>query len=58
MKSAITPLTSITLGTITGFAYRDELFLPTHMRLKMSLIEYHLLTRQKMNMDILDVIEP
>lgn len=55
--SKFTPLISLLLGGVTGFYYRDELFLPTNMRLKVAVLEYHMLTRQKINMDLLDVLD-
>ena len=58
MKAALTPLGALTLGGLTGFFYRDELYFPTNMRLKMAVIEYHLLTRQQLNTDLLDILEP
>jgi hypothetical protein len=53
----LTPIISLMLGGVTGFYYRDELFLPTNMRLKVAVLEYHMLTRQKINMDLLDVLD-
>ena len=55
--SKFTPIVSLLLGVSTGFYYRDELFLPTNMRLKVAVLEYHMLTRQKINMDLLDVLD-
>ena len=55
--SKLTPVLSFILGASTGFYYRDELFLPTNMRLKVAVLEYHMLTRQKINMDLLDVLD-
>ena len=45
------------LGGVTGFYYRDEAFFPTNMRIKVAVLEYHMLTRQKVNMDVLDIID-
>lgn len=49
---------SFLLGGITGLFYRDELYFPTNMRIKVAVLEYHLLTRQKLNTDLLDIIDP
>jgi len=49
--SLLTITSSLTLGTLTGFFYRDELVFPTNMRIKMAIIEHHMLTRQKLNTD-------
>ena len=56
--NAATIATSFTLGAITGLFYRDEAFFPTNMRIKVAVLEYHLLTRQKLNTDLLDIIDP
>lgn len=59
MKAALTTIIgSFTLGASTGFFYRDELYFPTNMRLKVSVLEHNLLTRQKLNTDILDIVDP
>jgi len=47
----------VLLGGVTGFYYRDEAFFPTNMRIKVAVLEYHMLTRQKVNMDVLDIID-
>ena len=49
---------SVVLGAITGFFYRDELNLPTNMRIKVALLEYNLLSRRKLDTDILDIVDP
>ena len=46
------------LGAFTGFYYRDELYFPTNMRIKVAVMEYTMLTRQKRNMDLVDIIDP
>lgn len=56
MKSTIA--FSVFLGAVTGFFYRDELYFPTNMRIKVALLEHHLLTRKKLNTDILDIVDP
>jgi len=48
---------SVLLGGITGFYYRDEAFFPTNMRIKVAVLEYHMLTRQRVNMDVIDIID-
>ncbi len=54
----LTPSFSMILGAVTGLYYRDELFLPTNMRLKVAVLEYNLLTRQRVNMDLMDIMDP
>jgi hypothetical protein len=41
----VTPVLSALLGGVTGFYYRDEAYLPTNMRIKVAVLEYHMLTR-------------
>ena len=36
---------SFILGAVSGFFFRDELYFPTNMRIKMAILEYHMLTR-------------
>ena len=54
----LTPSLSLMLGAFTGFYYRDELYFPTNMRIKVAVMEYTMLTRQKLNMDLVDIIDP
>ena len=49
---------SFLLGGVTGLFYRDELYFPTNMRIKVAVLEYNLLTRQKINIDLLEIIDP
>ncbi len=55
--SLATPVLAAVLGSITAFYYRDEVFFPTNMRIKVAMLEYHMLTRQKLDMDIIDIID-
>ena len=52
------PLFMFGLGTLTGFALRDELTFPSYMRIKTSVIEHSLLTRKKLDPDVLAMIDP
>jgi len=36
---------SLSLGALTGLVFRDELYFPTNKRIKVAVLEYHLLTR-------------
>jgi len=54
----ITPAVSLVIGAATGFFYRDELHFPTNMRVKVAFMEYAMLTRQKLDIDIVDIIDP
>lgn len=58
IMSWMTPVGSLLLGGVTGFYYRDELFLPTNMRIKVAVLEYHLLSRQKLDTDLIDIVDP
>ena len=46
------------LGTITGFALRDELTFPSYMRIKTSVVEHSILTRRKLNPDVIAMLDP
>ncbi len=54
----ITPAVSLMIGAASGFFYRDEVFFPTNMRVKVAVMEYSMLTRQKLDMDLVDIIDP
>ena len=43
--AAATTLSALILGAVTGFFYRDELYFPTNMRLKVAVLEHNLFTR-------------
>ena len=45
------------LGLVTGFVLRDELNMPTYMRIKMAMVEHAILTRRKVNPDVLSVLD-
>jgi hypothetical protein len=55
--SYATPLVASLLGAVTAFYYRDEVFFPTNMRIKVAMLEYHMLTRQKLDMDVVDILD-
>ena len=52
------PVGMFTLGMATGFVLRDELTMPTYIRIKMALVEHAILTRRKLNTDVLGVLDP
>lgn len=56
MKTIIA--TSFVLGSVTGLFFRDEVNFPTYMRIKVAILEYNLLTRQRLNTDLLDIVDP
>jgi len=45
------------LGAATGFVVRDELSMPTYMRIKMSTVEYHIMSRKRLSPDLLNIID-
>lgn len=53
-----TPVLSFTLGTSTGFFLRDEMTMPTYMRIKVAMMEYYFLSRMKVDPRIIDIIDP
>ena len=40
------PAFSLLLGAVTSFVVRDEMQMPTYMRIKMSTVEHHILSRR------------
>ena len=52
------PVCMFGLGMTTGFILRDELNMPTYMRIKMALVEHRILTRKKLNTDVLTILDP
>ena len=54
----LVPMGMFGLGLITGFVLRDELNMPTFMRIKMALVEHSILTRKKLNSDVLSILDP
>ena len=56
--SKIVPLGMFGLGMATGFVFRDELNMPTYMRIKVALVEHSILTRKKINSDVLTMLDP
>lgn len=57
-KKFVVPLGSLILGASTGFVMRDELNMPTYMRIKTATLEHRMLARQKLNVEILNLLDP
>jgi hypothetical protein len=57
LPKLVLPLGSLILGAVTGFVIRDELSMPTYMRIKMSTVEYHIMTRKRLSPDLLTIID-
>ena len=57
-KNAVVPLGMFSLGAATGFVLRDEMTMPTYMRIKMALVENNILTRRKLNADVVQMLDP
>lgn len=49
---------SLVLGGMTGFVIRDELNMPTYMRIKTATLEHRMLARQKLSVDVLSLLDP
>jgi hypothetical protein len=58
MEAKIVPVISLMLGAATGLIIRDELNMPTYMRIKMATIEHRVLARQKIDREILTLLDP
>ena len=58
LARTLVPVGMFGLGTATGFVLRDELNMPTYMRIKMALVEHSILTRKKLDFDTLQVLDP
>lgn len=58
IRKSLVIASSLLLGGINYLIFRDELNFPTNMRIKVSILEYHMLTRQKLDIDLLDIIDP
>ena len=56
--SKIVPVGMFGLGMVTGFVFRDELNMPTYMRIKVALVEHSIITRKKINSDVLTMLDP
>ena len=54
----LVPASMFTLGMASGFLIRDELNMLTYMRIKMALVEHSILTRKKVNSDVLTILDP
>lgn len=53
----LVPIGMFGVGLVTGFVMRDELNMPTYMRIKMALVEHSILTRRKLNPDVLQILD-
>lgn len=49
---------SIVLGSITAVFIRDEMSFPTNLRIKRAVLEHRLVTRQRIDADLLEIIDP
>ena len=48
---------SFGLGVSTAFIIRDEMTMPTYMRIKMALVEHSILTRRRLSSDLLTIVD-
>ena len=58
MSKFVLPVFMGCTGMVTGFVLRDELTMPTYLRIKMSLVEHAILTRRRVSTDTLSVLDP
>lgn len=56
--NVLVPMSMFSLGMATGLILRDELNMPTYMRIKMALVEHSILTRRKVSSDVLQILDP
>ena len=54
----LVPIGMFGIGLATGFVLRDELNMPTYMRIKMALVENSIITRRKVDVDVLQILDP
>ena len=52
VEAKLVPIFSLLLGGATGFILRDELNMPTYMRIKTATIEHRMLSRTKLDIQI------
>ena len=60
-RESISPLVSVGmfgLGCATGFILRDELTMPTYLRIKMATVEHSILTRRKLDPEMIQMLDP
>ena len=53
VEAKLVPIFGLLLGGATGFILRDELNMPTYMRIKTATIEHRMLSRTKLDLQIL-----
>ena len=58
MEQRIVPVLSMLIGMATGFVVRDELNMPTYMRIKIATVEHRVLARSKLNKEVLTLLDP
>ena len=53
----LVPVFSFTLGSVSAFFFRDELNMPTYLKIKMALVEHRLITRRPLSADLLALVD-
>ena len=57
-EKKVLPFFSFVFGASAGFVMRDELTMPTYMRIKMATIEHRMLSKTKLKMEHLSLLDP
>ena len=57
-NSRLLPICMFGFGIATGFVLRDEMTYPSYMRIKTAVVEHSILTRRKLNPDLIGIIDP
>ena len=50
-------MVSLTLGGLTGFFIRDEMYMPTYLKIKMATMQHRKIVRQSLSSDLLSLID-
>jgi hypothetical protein len=58
VEAKFVPIFSLLVGAATGFVLRDELTMPTYMRIKTATVEHRMLSRTKLDLQILKALDP
>ena len=57
-SQTLVPAFMFSLGMATGLVMRDELNMPTYLRIKMALVEHSILCRSKLDPEVLYSLDP
>ena len=57
-KFSLKNLVPLSIGALTGFILRDEYNMPTNQRILVALQEKAKVTREKIDIDLVEIIDP